>query len=86
MENQGSALDDVFLWLVQHNAIFTWDNLQRREWKGPNICPMCEQGEETTKYIFVMCTYSMQIWEFMNNLGGHMRILYKRNKRYMGRP
>jgi hypothetical protein len=34
----------LFLWLVTHSSILTWDNLSKRGFVGPSICMLC--GEE----------------------------------------
>ena len=34
-----------FMWLSFENCLLTWDNLQRRNWTGPNICVLCMKAE-----------------------------------------
>eukprot|EP00253_Pinus_taeda_P008572 PITA_08572 len=41
----------TFLWLLSHNRILTWDNLQKRSFSGPSIYPNCKQAEETTTHL-----------------------------------
>jgi hypothetical protein len=31
---------NTFLWLVAHKSILTWDNLMKRGFIGPSICPL----------------------------------------------
>jgi exonuclease III len=34
----------LFLWLVLHSSILTWDNLLKRGFNGPSICTLCGKG------------------------------------------
>jgi len=37
----------LFLWLVGHWKILTWDKLRRINYHGPSICVNCKSQEET---------------------------------------
>lgn len=49
-----------FLWLITKEALLTWNNLQKRIWKGPN---MCSVAAETIAHLFLMCTFTTRIWK-----------------------
>jgi hypothetical protein len=53
----------IFLWLTIQNRILTWDNLWKRGFIGPSICPLCQQQEETMEHLFNHCNYSEIIWD-----------------------
>lgn len=52
----------LFTWLVFHNKNLTWDNLQKRNWSGSTICPLCKSNEESNFHIFLICPHSLWIW------------------------
>jgi hypothetical protein len=47
----------TFLWLVAHGSILTWDNLMKRGFTGPSICPLCLKEVETK----IICSISAPI-------------------------
>lgn len=53
----------IFAWLVFHNKNLTWDNLQKGNWSGPAICPICKCEEENNMHIFLNCLQSQGIWK-----------------------
>ena len=53
----------LFLWLVLHSSILTWDNLLKRGFTGPSICIFCGEAEETMNHLLNICPYSTQIWD-----------------------
>ena len=44
------------------NHILTWDQLQRRGRQGPSLCVLCCKGEDTTKHLFMDCSFSKSIY------------------------
>jgi len=48
---------------VTHRGILTGENLRRRGWEGPYICPLCSQDEETTDHFLLQCAYSKEVWQ-----------------------
>ena len=52
-----------FFWLVLNNKILTWDNLVKRGWMGPNICPLSLNDDEFVFYLFVSCSLSCDVWK-----------------------
>lgn len=59
-----------FAWLNFHNKILTWDNLRKRGWIGPGICPLCRSDGENNDHLFIRCHRSQQIWQFLEKSYG----------------
>jgi len=55
----------LFTWLVVENKILTWENLQKRGWNGPSIFPLCSKDSELGLHLFVHCTFSQKLWQFI---------------------
>jgi ribonuclease HI len=53
----------LFLWLVLHSSILTWDNLLKRGFTGPSICTLCGKAEETMNHLLNTCHYTAQVWD-----------------------
>jgi exonuclease III len=53
----------LFLWLVSHSSILTWDNLLKRGFVGPSLCILCGEAEETMNHLLNTCPYTAQIWD-----------------------
>lgn len=53
----------TFLWLLSHNKILTWDNLRKRNFHGPSICPNCRQDEETVNHLMHSYQLAQKLWE-----------------------
>lgn len=53
----------TFLWLLCQNKILTWDNLQKRSFHGPSMCPNCKQAKETTKHLINSGPLANRLWE-----------------------
>lgn len=53
----------LFLWLVGHKRILTWDKLRRRNFQGPSICHNCHQSEETLQHLLDTCPLAHKLWE-----------------------
>ena len=53
----------LFLWLVTHSSILTWDNLSKRGFVGPSLCILCGEAEETMNHLLNYCHYIAQIWD-----------------------
>jgi hypothetical protein len=53
----------LFIWLLGENKILTWENLQKRGWKGPGMCYLCRVKGETSNHIFVNCPFTISVWE-----------------------
>jgi exonuclease III len=55
----------LFLWLVAHSSILTWDNLSKRGFVGPSVCILCGEAAETMNHLLTSCPYTAQIWDQM---------------------
>lgn len=53
----------TFLWLLCQNKILTWDNLRKRNYHGPSLCPNCRQEEESTKNLMHSCQLACKLSE-----------------------
>jgi len=53
----------TFLWLLCHNKILTWDNLRKRNFHGPSICPNCKQNEESIIHLMHHYPLAQKIWK-----------------------
>eukprot|EP00253_Pinus_taeda_P028336 PITA_28336 len=53
----------TFLWLLCHKKILTWDNLRKRSFHGPSMCPNCRQEEESIKHLMHSCHIARKLWE-----------------------
>jgi len=53
----------LFLWLVGHQKILTWDRLRRINYHGPSMCVNCKAQEETLQHLFDSCAITNQLWE-----------------------
>ena len=61
----------LFMWLVHHRKILTWDNMHRRGVMGPSRCQLCEAQEETMEHILNSCTYTSWLWDSFNSIFQH---------------
>eukprot|EP00253_Pinus_taeda_P027881 PITA_27881 len=52
----------TFLWLLMRGKTLTWDNLRKKGFSGPLICPMCRKEEETINHLFNSCNWANSIW------------------------
>ena len=51
-----------FIWLAVENRISTWEKLARKGWLGPNRCSLCKGEEEFVKHLFIVCSYTLHIF------------------------
>ena len=56
---------DLFYWSLLHDSILSWDNLIKRGWEGPSRCPLCACHEETSVHIFLLCAFSLDLWNMI---------------------
>lgn len=40
-----------------------WDNLKKRNYHGPSLCPNYKQEEESTKHLMHSCQLAHKLWE-----------------------
>lgn len=53
-----------FVWLTWKNKIRTWDNLCKRGFLSPGICPLCGYDQEYVQHLLFTCTFSMKVWSY----------------------
>eukprot|EP00253_Pinus_taeda_P026308 PITA_26308 len=58
----------TFLWLLMQGKTLTWDNLRKKGFSGPSICPMCRNEEETINHLFSSCLWANSIWKWLENI------------------
>jgi len=58
----------LFMWLVHHKKILTWDNIRKRGILGPSKCQLYEEQEETMEHILNYCSYTTWLWNSFSNI------------------
>ena len=53
----------LFMWVVYHKKILTWDNIQKRGVSGHSRCQLCEAQEAKMEHILNSCTYTTSLWD-----------------------
>ena len=66
----------LFTWLVFHNKNLTWDNLQKRNWCEPAICPICKSNEEKKLSHFPSQSSFSEVWKMLADHFGFNRISF----------
>eukprot|EP00253_Pinus_taeda_P017157 PITA_17157 len=61
--HQGCMKIRLFMWLVQHRKILTWDNIQKRGILGTSRCQLCEAEEETMEHLLSNCIFTSRLWD-----------------------
>ena len=59
--HQGWMKIKLFMWLVQHRKILTWDNIRKRGVLGPSRCQLCEAQEETMEHLLNNCVFTSRL-------------------------
>lgn len=54
------------MWLALQNKLKTWENLTKRGWSGPSICALCHNDAESSQHLFVNCSFTQKIWDFVS--------------------
>jgi hypothetical protein len=54
---------NIFLWLVAHKSILTWDNLTKRGFTGPSIFPLCLAEAETMNHLLNTFPFNTKVWD-----------------------
>ena len=62
--HQGWIKIKLFMWLVHHKKILTWDNIRKIGLFGPSRCQLCEDQEETMEHILNNYTYTTSLWDY----------------------
>ena len=63
LKSKGPFKAKLTLWLTLNKRVLTWDNLQKREWIGPNLCALCYSDEENVSHLFNLCSYAECVWK-----------------------
>jgi len=66
--HQGWMKIKLFMWLVHHKKILTWDNIRKRGVLGPSKCQLCEEQEKTMEHILNDCAYTNLLWNSFYNI------------------
>lgn len=61
-QNQSQMRIKLFMWLVQHKKIRTWENLRKIGVSGPSRCQLCELQEETMDHLLNFCPFISTLW------------------------
>lgn len=67
-KQQGWLKIKIFVWLVHHKKILTWENIRKRGIMGPSRCQLCEEQEETMEHILNNCSYTSWLWESFSSI------------------
>jgi len=54
----------IWLWLIEHNALLTKDNLAKRKWSGDMHCRFCNESE-SIDHLFFECNTAKYIWSLV---------------------
>ena len=52
----------TFIWKLVHDSIPVLAILKGRSITNYSICPLCNEGEETTTHLFQQCTFARAVW------------------------
>lgn len=58
----------LFMWLVQHKKILTWENLRKRGFAGPSRCQLCGLQEETMDHLLNLCSFTSTLWNWVASI------------------
>lgn len=56
----------IFLWLVIHMKILTWNNVKKKRFIEPSKCYLCQQKQETSNHLLNECPYVNKLWHWVN--------------------
>jgi hypothetical protein len=51
-----------FLCLAIRDRVWTADRLQKRGLPHPDVCPLCDQAQETVQHTLTSCVFARQFW------------------------
>jgi hypothetical protein len=57
-------------WIALQNRLWTAHRLQKRGWPNCGHFPLCKQFTETTDHLFVLCRFTIRIWELLKKWPG----------------
>lgn len=53
---------NTFVWKLLHNSLPTFSNLKHRGIPIDSTCPFCNEHEETSTHLFLLCPFSRACW------------------------
>lgn len=56
------------VWRMIHNKMPTYDNLQRKGLSFPSMCSLCGMQSETSHHLFLQCSFSLTLWNWLTNI------------------
>jgi len=62
-KSQGWMKTKLFMWLVHHKKILTWENISKRGIVGPFRCQLCETQEETMEHLLNTWILTSMLWD-----------------------
>jgi hypothetical protein len=51
-----------FIWLVEHDRCWIADGLRKRGLDQPELCPLCDQEDESMNHLLVKCVFVKKLW------------------------
>jgi hypothetical protein len=61
LEKLGIFWCKFFLWLAENNRCWTVDRLAKRGLPHPEVCPLCDQVDETHQHILIGCLFEADL-------------------------
>lgn len=61
--HQGWMKIKLFMWLVHHKKILTWENIQKRGVLGPSRCQFFEAQEEKMEHLLNNYIFTSRLWD-----------------------
>jgi hypothetical protein len=50
------------VWLAAHDNVLTWEAIQRKGWKGPGVCKLCNCNAENTSHLLIHSSFTKSVW------------------------
>ena len=69
--HQGWMKIKLFMSLVQHRKIMTWDNIRKRGVLGLSRCKLREAQEETMEHLLNNCIFTSILWDSFATIFQH---------------
>ena len=62
-KHQGWMKTKLFMWLVHHKKILTWENIRKRGVSGPSRCQLCELQDEMMEHLLNRYIFTSLLWD-----------------------
>jgi len=56
------------VWRLFHDKLPTDENLIKRGLQFPSVCNLCGLSQETTKHLFLECSFAVNIWQWLSSV------------------